>query len=194
MTRFQGEGQGEEGDQGPVGGERTGGRTGGRDSAALGGDKAEHRTRRILWKDSGAWSWTQPGLHGVTRQGPGQPWQLHCQFRAQRGALGCEHSPDAHKGAATQGWGSSRMRPLLSQGKSWPWVHTRHPTGSASSRPRCVTHVCPLLGYAQNNCHGRSREWGVRPWWGHGHRVWAACQSPSCSPTLGPHVCHIHGT
>lgn len=135
-------------------------------------------------------------LHGVVRRDPGQPWHLHCQFRAQRAARGYEHSPDAHKGAATKGWGSSRMRPLLSQGKSWPWVHTRHPTGSARPRPRCVTHVCPLLGYAQNSCHGCSREWGVRPWRGHGHRVWAACQSPSSSPTLGPrpHVCHIHGT
>lgn len=130
----------------------------------MGGDKAEHGTHTILWKDSGAWTWTQPAagalLHKVARQDPGQPWHLHCQFGAQRAAAGCEHSPDAHKGAAAKGWGSSRMRPLLSQGKPWPRVHTSHPTGSARPRPRCVIHVCPLLGYAQNSCHRRSRGMG----------------------------------
>lgn len=35
--------------------------------------------------------------------GPREPWHLHCQLRAQRAAIGCEHSPDAHKGAATKG-------------------------------------------------------------------------------------------
>lgn len=44
----------------------------------MGGDKTEHRTQRILWKDSGAWTWTQPGSgrgctgwHGRTQGSPG---------------------------------------------------------------------------------------------------------------------------
>lgn len=161
----------------------------------LGGDEAEDRTLSTAPKGPKPSQAGGVQLHGGTRQDcwqqrGGWPQHLQDKFLGPRAACCtaavCKPGPNVHRGAAlvvcpssspdaaTSVWGSSRMRPLPSQGTWWPWVCPRHPLVSARPQPHCVMLSYPLLGPAQNSSDGRNQDAGSGPHRGHGHGVRAA--------------------